>query len=171
MLSPYVKKFSLTAPLIWRPWLLHNFKLNLKSSLISTSIWHWCGGYEKWGKKNVRNFFLSASRNKNVRNCRNNQNIWQKGVKLSICCKIRKPSVKSPHKESNIYGGCPLFLVLQECDKGQIFYWSIQTCSRIMRLFVDCLLSPCSKNLKTALFQTFSTWHPNTFCPYCLILK
>ena len=25
------------------------------------------------------------------------------------------------------------------------------------------------KNLKTALFQTFSTWHPNTFCPYCLI--
>ena len=26
------------------------------------------------------------------------------------------------------------------------------------------------KNLKTALFQTFSTWHPNTFCSYCLIL-
>ena len=23
---------------------------------------------------------------------------------------------------------------------------------------------------KGALFQTFSTWHPNTFCPYCLIL-
>ena len=33
-----------------------------------------------------------------------------------------------------------------------------------------CRLSPCSKNLKTALSQTFSTWHPNTFCPYCLIL-
>ena len=31
-------------------------------------------------------------------------------------------------------------------------------------------LWPCSKNLKTALFQTFSIWHPNTFCPYCLIL-
>ena len=26
------------------------------------------------------------------------------------------------------------------------------------------------KNLKTALFQTFSTWHPNTFCPHRLIL-
>ena len=26
------------------------------------------------------------------------------------------------------------------------------------------------QNLKTALFQTFSTWHPNTFCSYCLIL-
>ena len=28
-------------------------------------------------------------------------------------------------------------------------------------------LSPCSKNLKIALFQTFSTWHPNTLCSYC----
>ena len=26
------------------------------------------------------------------------------------------------------------------------------------------------KNLNTTLFQTFSTWHPNTSCPYCLIL-
>ena len=26
------------------------------------------------------------------------------------------------------------------------------------------------QNLKTAQFQTFSTWHPNTFCSYCLIL-
>ena len=58
--------------------------------------------------------------------------------------------------------------LLQESDKGQIFYWSIQTCSRIMLLFDR--LSPCSKNLKTALFKTFSTWHPNTFCLYCLIL-
>ena len=36
-----------------------------------------------------------------------------------------------------------------------------------------CLIDwlwPCSKNLKTALFQTFSTWHPYTFCPYCIIL-
>ena len=33
-----------------------------------------------------------------------------------------------------------------------------------------CRLWLCSKTLKTALFQTFSTWHPNTFCPYCLIL-
>ena len=57
---------------------------------------------------------------------------------------------------------------LQESDKGQIFYWSIQTCTRIMLLF-DWLW-PCSRNLKTALFQTFSTWHPNTFRPYCLIL-
>ena len=58
--------------------------------------------------------------------------------------------------------------ILQESDKGKIFYWSIQTCSRIM-LLLD-RLSPCSNNLKTALFQTFLTWHPNTFCPYCLIL-
>ena len=38
------------------------------------------------------------------------------------------------------------------------------------RLSVVDWLWPCSKNLKTALFQTFSTWQPNTFCPYCLIL-
>ena len=30
--------------------------------------------------------------------------------------------------------------------------------------------SPCYEKLKTALFQTCSTWHRNTFCPYCLIL-
>ena len=48
--------------------------------------------------------------------------------------------------------GCCLVKILQESDKGQIFYWSIQTCSRIRRL-IDWL-SPCSKNLKTALFQT-----------------
>ena len=27
--------------------------------------------------------------------------------------------------------------LLQESDKGQIFYWSIQTCTRIM-LSIDC---------------------------------
>ena len=58
---------------------------------------------------------------------------------------------------------------LQESDKSQIFYWSIQTCSRMMLLFID-RLSLCSNNLKTALIQIFSTWHPNTFFPYCLIL-
>ena len=31
--------------------------------------------------------------------------------------------------------------ILQESDKGQIYYWSIQTCSRIMLLFDG--LSPC----------------------------
>ena len=36
---------------------------------------------------------------------------------------------------------------------------------------VGCrLIVTMLKNLKTALFQTFSTWHPNTFCPYCIIL-
>ena len=29
-------------------------------------------------------------------------------------------------------------------------------------------LSPCSKSLKIALFQTFSSWHPNTFYPTAL---
>ena len=38
-------------------------------------------------------------------------------------------------------------------------------CSSINWLIVTML-----KNLKTALFQTFSTWHLNTFCPYCLLL-
>ena len=50
---------------------------------------------------------------------------------------------------------------LQESDKSQIFYWSSQTCSRIRQLIdwsMDGLLTML-KNLKTALFQTFSTWH------------
>ena len=38
-------------------------------------------------------------------------------------------------------------------------------CSSINWLIVTML-----KNLKTALFQTFSTWHSNTFCPYCIIM-
>ena len=47
-------------------------------------------------------------------------------------------------------------MFLQESDKGQISYWSNQTCSRIM-LSINCCW-PFSKNLKTALFQTFSTY-------------
>ena len=35
---------------------------------------------------------------------------------------------------------------------------------------IDWLIVTMLKDLKTALFQTFSTWHPNTFFPYCLIL-
>ena len=110
----------------------------------------------------LRCMLLFNSQNKNVKNCRNNQNIWQKGVKLLICCKIRKPSEKSPHKESNIYGGCPLILVLQECDKGQIFYWSIQTCSRIMRLFVDCHHAQKPKNRPLSDFFDLT---PKNFLP------
>ena len=56
---------------------------------------------------------------------------------------------------------CPYACLLQESDKSQIFYWSSQTCSRIRQLIgwlVDGLLTML-KNLKTALFQTFSTWH------------
>ena len=50
-------------------------------------------------------------------------------------------------------------ILLQESDKSQIFYWSSQTCTRIRQL-IDCwLLLTMLKNLKTALFQTFSTWH------------
>ena len=51
-----------------------------------------------------------------------------------------------------------LLTLLQESDKSQIFYWSSQTCSRIRQL-IDCRLLTMLKNLKTALFQTFSTWH------------
>ena len=47
------------------------------------------------------------------------------------------------------------FAFLQKSDKGQIFYWSSQTCSRIRLLFVDCRLSPCSKTWKLAYFRPF----------------
>ena len=53
---------------------------------------------------------------------------------------------------------------LQESDKGQIFYWSIQTCSRIMRLFVDCRLWPCSKTSKLP-FSDFFDLTPKYFLP------
>ena len=46
---------------------------------------------------------------------------------------------------------------LQESDKSQIFYWSSQTCTRIRQLMGGLLTM--LKCLKTALFQTFSTWH------------
>ena len=45
-------------------------------------------------------------------------------------------------------------IILQKSDKGQIFYWSSQTCSRIRRLFVRCL-SPCSKTWKRPYFRPF----------------
>ena len=52
------------------------------------------------------------------------------------------------------------FFRLQKSDKGQIFYWQSQTCTRIRQFFVDWLsIFTMLKNLKTALFQTFSTWH------------
>ena len=44
--------------------------------------------------------------------------------------------------------------LLQKSDKGQIIYWSSQTCSRIRRLFVRCL-SPCSKTWKLPYFRPF----------------
>ena len=42
---------------------------------------------------------------------------------------------------------------LQESDKGQIFYWSIQTCTKI-RLLIDRLW-PCSKTSKLPYFRLF----------------
>ena len=51
-----------------------------------------------------------------------------------------------------------ILTILQESDKSQISYWSSQTCTRIRRL-IDCRWLTMLKNLKTALFQTFSTWH------------
>ena len=44
--------------------------------------------------------------------------------------------------------------LLQKSDKGQIFYWKSQTCTRIMRLF-DSRLSPCSKTWKLPYFRPF----------------
>ena len=53
---------------------------------------------------------------------------------------------------------CKIYIIcfLQESDKSQIFYWSSQTAlgSGGCRRWLTML-----KNLKTALFQTFSTWH------------
>ena len=60
--------------------------------------------------------------------------------------------------------------LLQKSDKGQIFYWSSQTALGSPVCLFVCSIVTMLKNLKTALFQTFSTWHPNTFCPYCIIL-
>ena len=45
---------------------------------------------------------------------------------------------------------------IAEVWRGQFFYWSSQTCSRIRRLFVcRCLLSPCSKTSKLPYFRLF----------------
>ena len=61
----------------------------------------------------------------------------------------------------------PLGMQLQESDKGQISYWSIQTCSRIMLLF-DGLLTMLKKPQNCPISDFFDLY-PNTFCPYCLI--
>ena len=60
---------------------------------------------------------------------------------------------------------------LQESDKGQIFYWSIQTCSRIRRLF-DWLIVDCHHAQKTrnCPISDFSDRTPKYFLPLCLIL-
>ena len=47
---------------------------------------------------------------------------------------------------------------LQKSDKSQFFYWSSQTALGSGSWLIDGLLTML-KNLKTALFQTFSTWH------------
>ena len=45
---------------------------------------------------------------------------------------------------------------LQESEKGQIFYWSIQTCSRIM-LSIDC-----DHAQKTSKLPHFRLFRPDT---------
>ena len=52
------------------------------------------------------------------------------------------------------------FLFLQESDKGQIFYWSIQTCSRIMQLS-DWLID-CHHAQKTSKLPYFRLFRPDT---------
>ena len=46
--------------------------------------------------------------------------------------------------------------ILQESDKGQIFYWSIQTCSRIRLLF------DCDHAQKTSKLPYFRLFRPDT---------
>ena len=63
------------------------------------------------------------------------------------------------------------FLFLQESEKGQISYWSIQTCTRIMLSIdwlIDWLLTMLKKPQNCPISDFFDLY-PNTFCPYCLI--
>ena len=60
--------------------------------------------------------------------------------------------------------------LLQKSDKGEVFFLSSQTALGSRGCLFVCSIVTMLKNLKTALFQTFSTWHPNTFYPYSLIL-
>ena len=50
-------------------------------------------------------------------------------------------------------------IILQKSDKSQIYYWSSQTALGSGSWLIDCWWLTMLKNLKTALFQTFSTWH------------
>ena len=49
-----------------------------------------------------------------------------------------------------------IFCILQESEKGQIFYWSIQTCTRI-RLLFDCYHAQ-----KTSKLPYFRLFRPDT---------
>ena len=122
------------------------------------NVWHF---YLLW-KEAWKDFLNSFRKNSRHRGCNEPSKTTNETVS-QVTKLYRKPRRRQNWK---------LNVLLQESDKGQTFYWSIQTCSSIMQLFDRLIdrLWPCSKNLKTALFQTFSTWHPNTFCPYCFIL-
>ena len=64
----------------------------------------------------------------------------------------------------------PLGMQLQESDKGQISYWSIQTCSRIMLLFDGWIVNHAQKTSKLPYFRLFRPDTQILFCPYCLLL-
>ena len=95
-------------------------------------------------------------------------------LKLSVfdcCCFLTRVRVRVWWWASLLTCFCHNFCLkscgcefLQKSDKGQYFYWSSQTCSRISRNCLLIRLWPCSKKLK----NTFSTWHPNAFCPTAL---
>ena len=63
--------------------------------------------------------------------------------------------------------GCWSVKILQESDKGQIFSWSIQTCSRIRRL-IDC--HHAQKTSKLPYFRLFRPDNQILSALYCLIL-
>ena len=55
---------------------------------------------------------------------------------------------------------------LQESDKGQIFYWSIQTCSSIRLLFFDCrLIVTMLKKTQNCPISDFFNLTPKYFLP------
>ena len=59
--------------------------------------------------------------------------------------------------------------ILQESEKGQISYWSIHTCTRIM-LSIDWLIVNHAQKPENGPISDLFNLTQNTFCLYCLIL-
>ena len=87
-------------------------------------------------------------------------------IKCHLICTKKDSNERDQWCSYQLYWGHNICELLQKSGKGQIYQWSSQTSSRISQLVGRLVVTM----LKTALFQTISTWHPNTFCPCCPIL-